>query len=99
MDWRKCHFCCGRTGKGVSDLGSIFSGTKGMSTGVGLPIVSVNNPIWLWKYGLVRKPPFHQVEYVAPERDVTPGFASNAKRVCIAAPISSRTVITIGSRK
>jgi len=35
---------------------------NGMLDGVGLPIVSVRIPIWLWKYAVVRNPPFHQVE-------------------------------------
>ena len=30
--------------------------------GVGFPIVSVRIPIMLWKYAVVRSPPFHQVE-------------------------------------
>jgi hypothetical protein len=29
--------------------------------GVGLPIVSVRMPSWLWKYATVRNPPFHHV--------------------------------------
>jgi hypothetical protein len=32
-----------------------------MSIGVGLPMVSVSRPIMLWKYAVVRSPPFHQV--------------------------------------
>ena len=30
--------------------------------GVGLPTISVRMPIMLWKYVMVRRPPFHQVE-------------------------------------
>lgn len=35
---------------------------NGIVIGVGLPIVSVSSPIMLWKYAVVRSPPFHQVE-------------------------------------
>jgi hypothetical protein len=49
-------------GNGVSPFGRLRCGTNSMSIGVGLPIVSVSRPIWLWKYTVVRSPPFHQVE-------------------------------------
>jgi hypothetical protein len=35
---------------------------NGIWIGVGLPIVSVKRPIMLWKYDVVRSPPFHHVE-------------------------------------
>ena len=49
-------------GYAKSFLGSCLSRIKGISTGVGLPIVSVSSPIMLWKYGVVLRPPFHHVE-------------------------------------
>ena len=61
IDCRKCHGC-GAIGYVVSTLGSCRSGTNGISIGVGLPIISVSSPSMLWKYGVVRSPPFHQVE-------------------------------------
>src|SRR6476661_2135796 len=88
---RKCHFC-GAIGYGRSARGSCWSGMNGIAVGVGLPIVSVSRPIMLWKYGVVRRPPFHQVEYVEPERIVTPGLPSDSKRECMdAATRSSST--------
>ena len=58
-----------------------MSGTKGIVIGVGLPIVSVRMPIWLWKYDVVRSPPLNQVEYGAPDRITAPGLPSTASRV------------------
>jgi hypothetical protein len=58
----KCQVCCGAIGYGRSPFGSCRCGTNGICIGVGLPIVSVNNPIMLWKYTVVRRPPFHHVE-------------------------------------
>ena len=52
----------GAIGFGTSARGSCMSSTNGISTGVGLPIVSVRMPIWLWKYEVVRMPPLNQVE-------------------------------------
>jgi hypothetical protein len=46
----------------MSSLGRMRPTTVGISCGVGLPIVSVRSPIMLWKYTVVRRPPFHQVE-------------------------------------
>ena len=60
MDWRKCHGC-GAIGYGRSALAIWRFGRNGMLIGVGLPIVSVSRPIMLWKYGVVRRPPFHHV--------------------------------------
>ena len=60
MELRKCHRC-GAMGDTRSPLGSWRLATKGMSMGVGLPMVSVSSPIMLWKYAVVRSPPFHQV--------------------------------------
>src|SRR5262245_50276588 len=73
IDCRKCQGC-GAIGNGRSTLGSCFSGTNGICEGVGLPIVSVSRPIWLWKYAVVRSPPFHHAEYVDPLRIVTPAL-------------------------
>ena len=87
-DWANCHFC-GRIGNGVAPLGRSLSGTSGISIGVGFPIVSVNSPIMLWKYTVVRRPPFHHVEYGAPVLIVVPGFPSRMNRLCIAAPTRS----------
>ena len=61
IDWRKCQVC-GAIGFGTSPRGSCMSGTNGISTGVGLPMISVRMPIMLWKYDVVRRPPLHQVE-------------------------------------
>src|SRR5215467_16177423 len=58
----------GWIGFGTSARGSCISSTNGISTGVGLPIVSVRMPIWLWKYEVVRMPPLNHVEYGAPDR-------------------------------
>ena len=52
----------GAIGFGTSARGSCMSSTNGISTGVGLPIVSVRMPIWLWKYNVVRRPPLNHVE-------------------------------------
>ncbi len=49
-------------GYAKSFFGSCLSRINGISTGVGLPIVSFNNQIMLWKYGVVLRPPFHHVE-------------------------------------
>ena len=38
------------------------------------------------KYGVVRSPPFHHVEYDEPERMVVPPLPSRTKRWCIAEP-------------
>src|SRR5688500_4441706 len=88
IDCRKCHGC-GAIGNGRSAVGSWRSGTKGIVVGGGPPIVSVSRPIWLWKYAVVRSPPFHHVEYVDPLRIVTPGLLSAANRACMAAPTRS----------
>jgi hypothetical protein len=61
IDCRKCH-ACGAIGFGTSARRSCISGTKGIWIGVGLPIISVRMPIWLWKYDVVRMPPLNQVE-------------------------------------
>ena len=61
IDCRKCQGC-GAIGYGRSARGSCCSGMNGMVVGVGLPMVSVSSPIWLWKYTVVRSPPFHHVE-------------------------------------
>ena len=61
MDCLKCQMP-GVTGSGRSALEIWRLGRKGISTGVGLPMVSVSRPIMLWKYGVVRRPPFHHVE-------------------------------------
>ena len=53
---------------------------NGISTGVGFPMVSVSSPIMLWKYGVVRSPPFHHVEYDAPDRIVVPPLPSTTNR-------------------
>src|SRR5215208_5607087 len=71
----------GAIGFGTSARGSCMSSTNGISTGVGLPMVSVRMPIWLWKYEVVRMPPLNQVEYGAPVRITAPGFPSWARRV------------------
>jgi len=34
--------------------------------GVGLPMLSGQQAIMLWKYTVVRRPPFHHVEYDEP---------------------------------
>ena len=52
----------------------------------------------LWKYAVVRSPPFHHVEYGAPERIVAPGFPSARKRSCIAAATMSMPIGTSGSK-
>src|SRR5690242_10782429 len=67
IDCRKCH-SCGSIGYGRSARGRTSRGTYGIRIGVGLPMVSVRMPIMLWKYAVVLKPPFHQVEYNLPER-------------------------------
>ena len=76
-------------GFGTSARGSCMSSTNGISTGVGLPMLSVRMPIWLWKYDVVRMPPLNQVEYGAPVRITAPGLPSAARRVWIAAPTVS----------
>src|SRR5688572_18750092 len=96
MDWRNRHGC-GAIGYGRSAVGIWREATNGMVVGVGLPIVSVSRPIWLWKYAVVRNPPFHQLEYVEPLRMVTPGFRSAAKRACMAAPTKSMLAGISGS--
>ncbi len=96
-DCRKCHGC-GAIGNGRSARGSCWSGTNGIVIGVGLPIVSVSRPIWLWKYTVVRRPPFHHVEYVEPLRIVTPGLPSASKRECIAAATRSSSTGMSGSK-
>ena len=53
---------------------------NGIVCGVGLPIVSVRMPIMLWKYAIVRRPPFHHVEYDDIDRDTTPGLCSSSAR-------------------
>jgi hypothetical protein len=49
-------------GKWRLESGSCRDGRNGMLIGVGFPIVSVSSPIMLWKYTVVRRPPFHHVE-------------------------------------
>ena len=44
------------------ELGSNLLAVNGICVGVGLPMVSVRMPIMLWKYAVVRRPPFHHVE-------------------------------------
>ncbi len=61
IDWRKCQ-TCGLIGNGKSALMICRSGTNATSIGVGLPMLSVSSPIMLWKYTVVRRPPFHHVE-------------------------------------
>ena len=51
-------------------------------------------PIWLWKYGAVRMPPFHHC--VNCMRETTPGLRSRAKRCCIAVPITLTPEMTSG---
>ena len=80
----------------ASPLGMMRLGTKGISMGVGLPWVSVRSPMTLWKYAVVRSPPFHQVEKGPPPRMVTPGFCSSTKRLCMARPTSSSSASTRG---
>jgi hypothetical protein len=97
IDWWKCHVC-GAIGFGTSARGSCMSGTNGISTGVGLPIISVRIPIWLWKYAVVLMPPLNQVEYGAPERITAPGLPSTARRVWMAEPTMSMPSGTSGSK-
>ena len=88
----------GAIGFGTSARGSCMSRTNGISTGVGLPIVSVRIPIWLWKYDVVRMPPLNQVEYGAPVRITAPGLPSTASRVWMAAPTVSMPSGISGSK-
>jgi hypothetical protein len=46
---------------------------------------------------VVRRPPFHHVEYRAPERVVAPGLFSTRNRCIIAAPTASMPLMTSGS--
>ncbi len=57
--WRKCQGC-GSTGYGLSFDMMRFFGTKVISVGVGLPVISERMPISLWKQAVLRTPPFHQ---------------------------------------
>ncbi|MNN45774.1 hypothetical protein D3C81_1601250 [compost metagenome] len=75
MDWRKCQVCAA-TGNGRLLSGNCRSGRNGICIGVGLPVISVSTPNMLWKYGMVRRPPFHHVEYTLPPLDTAPGLFS-----------------------
>jgi hypothetical protein len=57
-------------GKGFAPLGVSRAGMSGISIGLGWPAISVRMPTMLWKYAVVRRPPFHQVEYTEPVRRV-----------------------------
>jgi hypothetical protein len=61
-------------------------------------MASVSSPIMLWKYTVVRIPPFHHVEYSDPLRIVAPGLPSATNRECIAAPTRSSSIGTSGSK-
>ena len=52
----------------------------------------------LWKYAVVRRPPFHHVEYDAPDRIVLPGLPSATNRLCIAVPTASTPSGISGSK-
>lgn len=97
IDCRKCHGP-GFTGSGTSALGICRFGMNGISIGVGFPTVSVSSPIMLWKYAVVRSPPFHQVEYPVVVRITTPPLSSATKRLCIALPTTSSCVRIMGWR-
>ena len=60
---RNVERCAARSDSARRRAAAACRGTNGISTGVGLPIVSVRMPIWLWKYDVVRMPPLNQVEY------------------------------------
>jgi hypothetical protein len=52
-------------------------------------------PIWLWKYGAVRIPPFHHMVKVIPE--TTPGMPSMANRFDMCSPTRFTPRTTRGS--
>ena len=65
IDWRWCQTCCGWIGNGWLPSGSCRDRMNGMLMGVGLPMISLSRPIWLWNPVVVRTPPLNQVEYDA----------------------------------
>jgi hypothetical protein len=57
--------------------------------------VSVRMPTMLWKYGVVRMPPFHQVS--KPMREIAPRLPSRSSRRVIASPSRFTPRIARGS--